>query len=53
MNSIAQEAQVLESIVPKLEADGYSVYLHPSPDLLPPFMKNYVPDAIALGRPKN
>lgn len=53
MSLVAQEAQVLESIVPKLVAEGYSVYLRPSASLLPPFMQNYVPNAIALGRPKN
>jgi hypothetical protein len=47
------EAQVLETIVPSLEAEGYSVYVHPSKSLIPPFMKNFVPDAIAFGSPKN
>jgi uncharacterized protein YutE (UPF0331/DUF86 family) len=53
MNLAAQEAHVLESLVPKLEADGYAVYVHPSTRLLPPFMRSYVPDAIALGASKN
>ena len=53
MNHSDQEAQLLESIVPKLEAEGYTVYVHPSRTILPPFMRNYVPDLVALGDPKN
>jgi uncharacterized protein YutE (UPF0331/DUF86 family) len=48
-----REAQVLERITPELEAEGYSVYVRPSVQLLPAFLQNYSPDAIALGRPKN
>ena len=53
MSEISLETQVLETIVPGLEADGYTVYMHPSRQLIPPFMGSYIPDAIALGRPKN
>lgn len=53
MNGSEQEAQVLDRIVPQLEAEGYTVYVHPSPQLLPQFMQGYLPDAIALGSPKN
>jgi Uncharacterized conserved protein len=45
--------QIIGAIVPRLEAAGYAVYLDPPTDLLPPFMKGYRPDAIALGSPKN
>lgn len=41
------EAQLLEEIVPKLEADGFEVFLQPSGSILPRFLKNYRPDAIA------
>jgi len=53
MTSAEQEAQVLKSIVPKLEAEGYAVHVHPPRTLLPGFMQSYRPDAIALGSPKN
>jgi len=48
-----EEAQVLETIVPSLEAQGYSVYLNPAKSLLPPTLQNIIPDAVALGRPRN
>lgn len=53
MSTLSPEVELLENIVPKLEAEGYDVYLHPSAHLLPSFMQGYVPDAIALGSPKN
>jgi len=48
VNAMDQERQVLEQLVPQLEAEGYTVYLEPSRQLLPPFMEGYTPDAIAL-----
>jgi uncharacterized protein YutE (UPF0331/DUF86 family) len=48
MSSQLQEADVLENIVPQLEAEGFEVYTRPSASLLPPFMQPYPPDAIAL-----
>lgn len=48
MRTEAREAAVLEGIIPQLEAEGFEVYTRPSPLLLPPFMGNYSPDAIAL-----
>jgi uncharacterized protein YutE (UPF0331/DUF86 family) len=53
MSEAGRKAQILDSIVPKLEAEGYSVYLQPTQQLLPTFMGDYVPDAIALGQPRN
>src|SRR5215216_1740395 len=53
MNVAEQSRQVIERLVPQLEADGYTVYVEPSRDLLPPFMEGYIPDAIALGPKKN
>ena len=52
MTTIDLEKQLLEQVLPQLEAEGYSVYLEPSPELLPAFMKGYIPDAIALGKDK-
>jgi hypothetical protein len=42
----------LESLRPRFEAEGFDVFLHPSPSILPPFMKGYRPDAIALSPQK-
>lgn len=39
---------LLESLVPRYVAEGFTVILHPSPANLPPFMGKYRPDAIAL-----
>ena len=41
------EDAVLEDVLPKLEAEGFSVVPHPSHDMLPPFFNNHLPDAIA------
>lgn len=48
-----QEATFLESIVPDLEAEGFEVFVQPSPHTLPTFMRDYWPDAIARGKNKN
>lgn len=53
MSHSDREQQVLDLVVPALEADGYAVYVQPPRDLLPEFMGGYRPDAIALGRPRN
>jgi hypothetical protein len=53
MNSESQEAAVLESVVPQLEAEGFEVVLRPTRFRLPPFMQSYSPDAIALREDKN
>lgn len=53
MSTPEQEMDVLNSIVPKLRAEGYAVHVHPHRSMLPSFMQSYTPDAIALGVPKN
>jgi len=53
MSTPEQEMDVLNSIVPKLQAEGYAVHVHPPRSMLPSFMQSYTPDAIALGVPKN
>jgi uncharacterized protein YutE (UPF0331/DUF86 family) len=53
MTTSTPEADLLASLVPQLEAEGYEVYVHPSRSLLPPFMRHYVPDLVAFGGPKN
>jgi uncharacterized protein YutE (UPF0331/DUF86 family) len=53
MSSEAPELAVLENVVPELEAEGFDVYTRPSPPILPAFMREYSPDAIALRQDKN
>lgn len=53
MSSETQEAAVLETIVPQLEAEGFVVITHPSAHRLPAFMQSYFPDAIALRKDRN
>lgn len=53
MNPEAQEAAVLESIVPELEAEGFEVITRPTRRRLPPFLQSYSPDAIARREDKN
>lgn len=40
--------EVIDLVLPRLQSEGYDVYVHPSPSILPPFMASYRPDAIAL-----
>ncbi len=42
------EEAVLQTILPQLEAEGFKVFVHPSPTMLPAFLRTYRPDAIAL-----
>jgi uncharacterized protein YutE (UPF0331/DUF86 family) len=44
------DADILESLLPRYEAEGFDVFVHPSPSILPPFMQDYRPDAVALRR---
>jgi uncharacterized protein YutE (UPF0331/DUF86 family) len=43
-----RERDFLENLLPQYEADGFTVFLHPSSAMLPPFMEGYRPDAIAI-----
>lgn len=47
-----REDMLLESLLPRYEAEGFTVVIHPSSSFLPPFMGKYRPDAIALGPAK-
>ena len=47
------EADVLQALLPQLEEEGYAVYVHPNRPLVPSFLKDYVPDVIALRPDKN
>jgi uncharacterized protein YutE (UPF0331/DUF86 family) len=48
----SSEAEVIESLLPTYQAEGFDVYVNPSPSILPPFMQSYRPDAIALKKDK-
>ncbi|WP_254070348.1 hypothetical protein [Acidisphaera sp. L21] len=45
--SSQREDAVFQAVVPQLEAEGFSVFLHPSASMLPAFLQGYRPDAIA------
>lgn len=45
--------EILNAVVPELEAQGYEVFLQPSGTLLPKFLQGFRPDAIALSAKKN
>jgi len=47
------ERSVLDSMVPRLEADGYRVVIHPKRDTLPTFLQEYQPDMVAYKDKKN
>lgn len=51
--SEATEFEVLQRLVPDLEAEGYDVYIHPNKPLLPQFLRDSSPDAIAIRSDKN
>jgi uncharacterized protein YutE (UPF0331/DUF86 family) len=46
-------ADVLRNLLPELEEEGYEVFLLPQPPILPPFLSNFRPDAIARRRDKH
>lgn len=45
--SHSRDGEFLETLVSGYEAEGFSVFLHPTRDMLPAFMHGYEPDAIA------
>jgi uncharacterized protein YutE (UPF0331/DUF86 family) len=47
-SSAIRETDFLQTLVPGYEAEGFSVFLHPARRMLPPFMRGYQPDAIAV-----
>jgi uncharacterized protein YutE (UPF0331/DUF86 family) len=53
MSVDAIENVVLERLVPDLKSQGYDVFVHPSKQMVPPFLGAYVPDIIALREDKN
>lgn len=47
------ESDVLQRLVPELQAEGYEVFLHPNRTLVPEFLKGYAPDILARRADKN
>jgi uncharacterized protein YutE (UPF0331/DUF86 family) len=48
LTTSASEVEVLRSLIPSLEAEGFEVFVKPRPPLLPPFLRGFSPDAIAI-----
>src|SRR4030095_7455519 len=48
MSDVHTPDVLLESLLPQYQAEGFEVFLKPSPSILPPFMHEYRPDAVAL-----
>lgn len=51
--SESMEIDVLQRLIPDLEAEGYEVYVHPKRPLIPTFLSNFQPDAVAMRADKN
>ncbi|MGX5848227.1 hypothetical protein ACWGTO_14245 [Mesorhizobium sp. PL10] len=49
----AAEIEILRNVAAELKSDGYDVVLGPPPGALPPALKDFRPDAIAIGREPN
>lgn len=47
-SSSVREKDFIETLVAGYEAEGFSVFLHPTREMLPQFMRGYQPDAIAI-----
>ena len=52
-DSVAREDQILDVLRQRYEEKGFSFFKYPTRDLLPSFLGDYSPDAIALGRDQN
>ncbi|MBV8924915.1 MAG: hypothetical protein JOZ74_06045 [Bradyrhizobium sp.] len=52
MSRTDSEEQVLQHEVARLESEGYDVFLQPRAALVPEFLGDHVPDAVATGNGK-
>jgi uncharacterized protein YutE (UPF0331/DUF86 family) len=52
MSETGSEEQVLQHEIARLESEGYDVFVHPRAPLVPEFLGDYVPDAVATGKGK-
>jgi uncharacterized protein YutE (UPF0331/DUF86 family) len=53
MNYGATETEVMQNLIPELEEEGYEVFVHPQPPILPAFLSKFAPDIIANRRGKH
>ncbi|MGR8953464.1 MAG: hypothetical protein ACU83V_13785, partial [Gammaproteobacteria bacterium] len=53
MSGHATEFDMLQQLIPELEAEGYDIYVHPNRQLLPDFFEDFMPDAIAVRSDKS
>src|SRR5690349_14781548 len=47
------ERAFLENVASRYEAEGFDVFIQPSPSVLPPFLRECRPDAVAMSKDKN
>ncbi|WP_454645798.1 hypothetical protein [Bradyrhizobium liaoningense] len=52
MTETTSEEQVLQREIERLESAGYDVFVHPRAPLVPEFLGDFVPDAVATGKGK-
>ncbi len=52
MSNTVIEDQVLQREIARLESEGYDVFVQPRAPLVPEFLGDYVPDAVATGNGK-
>jgi uncharacterized protein YutE (UPF0331/DUF86 family) len=52
MTDQIDETNFMQDLIPQLRAEGYEVYLQPSVPVVPEFLANLRPDAIAIGKGK-
>lgn len=52
MSNTVIEDQVLQREIARLESEGYDVFVQPSAPLVPEFLGDYIPDAVATGNGK-
>jgi len=52
MTESGSEEQVLQREIARLESEGYDVFVHPRAPLVPDFLGDFVPDAVATGNGK-
>lgn len=52
MTEMTSEEQVLQREIARLESEGYDVFVHPRAPLVPDFLGDFVPDAVATGKGK-
>lgn len=52
MTETTSEEQVLQREIERLESEGYDVFVHPRAPLVPEFLGDFIPDAVATGKGK-